>query len=141
MVRGDVAGSGRRAVGVEHGEQLTQMFDVLVAESRADACIELLRGAAQPQERPLALLGECDALHAPVLGRSLTRDEPGTLHRVEVVGEGRALDPDGRRQLALCLRRLSFQREQNQPRRPRAARLDKRIVEDTAEALGGCGEG
>jgi hypothetical protein len=58
-----------------------------------------------------------------------------------VVGEGRALDPDGRRQLALCLRRLSLQREQNQPCRPGAARLDKRIVEDAAEALGGRREG
>jgi len=134
-------GSGRRAVGVEHGEQLTQTFDVLVAEACANTRVELLRCRAQPQKGPLALLRELDALDAPVLGRPLTRHEPGALHRVEVVGEGRPLDPDGCRELTLCLRRLSLQREQDQPCRARAARLDERVVEDAAEALCGCGDG
>jgi hypothetical protein len=37
------------------------------------------------------------------------------LHRIEVVRERRALDPDGRRELSLRLRWRGLQREQDQP--------------------------
>ena len=142
-VAGGPPGSGARRgdVRLHPGEHRAQALEVLVVEALAQPGVVRHRGVAERQEGPLALRGELDALHAAVLGQPLAPDEPGALHPVEVVGEGRALDPDRLGELALGRGALRLEREEHEPDGPRSARLGEGVVEGAAHALGRRAEG
>ena len=129
-------GRGRGDVLLHPVEQRAQPLEVVVVETLAQAGVVCQRRLAERQERPLALRGELDPLHAAVLGQPLATNEPGALHPVEVVREGRALDPDRLGELRAGWPAAVPSARAARARPGAIRRLGQRVVEGAAHALG-----
>ena len=101
--------NGDDAFGVEVVRLLAQrslpagvkVIDFVLGESLVEALIEGVHGGEHPREERFARIGERDPLDAAVLGGPLPGDVAGVLHPVEVMGQGRVLDPDRGRDFTL----------------------------------------
>lgn len=88
-----------------------------------------MQGAAR--RRDLHLNG------APIGAAALPPDESGPLHRVEMTGQHRTLDPDSASELELAAPPLALERVEDEPDRNRAAAFGKCGVEGAADTLSG----
>jgi len=95
MAAAELVGSARRNhVGGQLPEQITQPGDLLVTDAGAQPLVEAERGCTQRHEHLVACGCQAHHVDAPVRWIPVAADQPGTLHRVEVVGQGRFPDPD-----------------------------------------------
>ena len=63
---------------------------------------------AVPNKGRLAILGQLYAVDATIVRIALASDQPVGLHRVEVMGQGRPLDPQGLGELTLVGEAFDF---------------------------------
>jgi hypothetical protein len=119
-------------VGPEANQQAVESDDLGVSEPGPEALVERHHCCDEALERRLAGLGELDSVHAPVLGITGSRHEPGGLHAIEVVGQRRTLDPDCLGKFPLRAAAFALQRHQDQPYGQRPTCLAQRVVEGSA---------
>jgi lysophospholipase L1-like esterase len=95
MAVAELVGSARRKhVGRELVKDVAQRRDRLLTDSVAEPLIKANGGVAQLQERLIACGREAHDMDPAVRWIPLAADQPGALHRIEVVGQGRFPDPD-----------------------------------------------
>jgi lysophospholipase L1-like esterase len=95
MAVAELVGSARRKhVSGQLPEQIAQPGDLLITDAVAQPLIEAERGCTQRQEHFIACRCQAHDVDAAVRWIPVAADQPGTLHRVEVVGQGRFPDPD-----------------------------------------------
>ena len=95
MAVAELVGSARRNhVGGQPSEQFAQAGDLLVSDAAAQPLIEAERGGAQREEHLIACGCELHDVDPAVPRVPLTADQPGALHRIEVVRQRRLPDPD-----------------------------------------------
>jgi hypothetical protein len=83
-------------VGTQSGEQAADGREITVAEAGAELLVERDDSGAQAREPRLTGGRECDDLRAPVAGDAFTLHETVGFHPIEVVGQRRTFDADGR---------------------------------------------
>src|SRR4051794_38981387 len=127
-------------VAAQPSQQRAHLIDLDIAEAVAQAVVEADGRGAQAAEERVAGGRELDMHGAPVAGGTSAVDEAGRLHRVEGGGQRRAADADGARDLLLRAVRLLLEREEDEPRRQRAAGGCERLGERAVERLGGGGD-
>jgi hypothetical protein len=118
-------------------QEVSQTREICFRDASAQAPIELRGGAAQPFESDITALRHCQHMGAAIGGISLAREEAVHLHRVEVVRDGGALDPDRGGKLALTAPRPRLERDQDEPHGERATCRNQDIVESAAHGPGG----
>src|SRR4029077_8202874 len=121
----------------EKGPHLQQFF---VAEAAADALVLLRRGAAEPMKLRNTGRREARDLHPTIVRRPLAQNEALIGHGIEVMGERRPLHPDALGEFAVAEHSLAHERHQDQPHRQRPACSCERVIEASAEPLGGLAE-
>jgi lysophospholipase L1-like esterase len=89
-----VCSARRKNVGGQLPEHLAQIRDLLVTDAVAQPLVEAERGGTQRQEHLVACGSEAHDVDAPVRWIPVTADQPGALHRIEVMGQGGFPDPD-----------------------------------------------
>ena len=95
MAAAELVGSRRRKhVSGQLPEQIAQPGDLVVTDAVAQPLIEAQRGGTQRHEHLIACGCEAHDVNAPVRWIPVATDQPGTLHRIEVVRQGRFPDPD-----------------------------------------------
>jgi lysophospholipase L1-like esterase len=95
LVRSVLARSGRwPRVGAEPPEQLAERGDVLVGDAVAQSVVEGDGRGAEIAEHVVAAAGEPDDMDTPVRRITVPAEQPGVLHRVEMVRQGGFPDPD-----------------------------------------------
>jgi hypothetical protein len=123
-------------IGSEAVEEIAERIKFLLAEPASESPVEPPYGGDETLEHRFAFGGELDAVHAPVLRVARSRDEPGGLHAVEVMGQGWALDSHRFGEVSLRAMTLSFERHEDQPRWEGAAGGAEGVVEGSADNLG-----
>lgn len=106
-----------RGVGPEPLEVAAERVELGPAEAGTQPAVEGDDRVEQGEEERLAGVGELDELRAAVLRRATAGHQAGVLHPLEVVGERRALDADGGRDVALHGVVVAHQRCRDQPHR------------------------
>jgi lysophospholipase L1-like esterase len=95
MGAAELVGSARWSrVRREPSEQLAQPGDLVIRDAVAQSFVERDRGGAERQEQLIAAGGELDDVYAPVHWVPVAADQPGALHRVQVVRQGGFPDSD-----------------------------------------------
>lgn len=95
QVRSGLVRSGHRSrVGGQPAEQLAQPGELLVGDAVAQPLVERDRGSAERQEHLMTAGGEPDDVDAPVRRVPVPADQPGVLHRVQVMRQGGFPDAD-----------------------------------------------
>jgi len=95
MAVAELFGSARRKhVRAELAEQIAQAGDVLVTDAVTQPLIEAECGGAERQEHLVACGGEPHDVDPAVRWIPVAADQPGALHRIEVVRQGSLPDPD-----------------------------------------------
>jgi lysophospholipase L1-like esterase len=95
MAVAELVGSGRRKdVGGKLPEHIPQAGDLLVTDAITQPLIEAERGGTERQEHLVACGSEAHDVDAAVRWIPVAADQPGALHRIEVVRQGSLPDPD-----------------------------------------------
>jgi lysophospholipase L1-like esterase len=95
MAVAELVGSARRQhIGGQLPEQIAQAGDLLVADAVTQPLIEAERGGSERQEHLVACGSEAHDVDAAVRWIPVAADQPGALHRIEVVRQGSLPDPD-----------------------------------------------
>ena len=95
MAVAELVGSGRRNdVGGKLPEHIPQAGDLLVTDAITQPLIEAERGGTERQEHLVACGSEAHDVDAAVRWIPVAADQPGALHRIEVVRQGSLPDPD-----------------------------------------------
>jgi hypothetical protein len=86
----------------------------------------------EADEQRVAVGGQLHQVQAAVAGIPAAGDQPGCLHRVQVVGERGALDADRFGELALAGQLPALDGDEHQPDRQRSRSLGQGVVEGAA---------
>ena len=121
-------------------EQAREGNYIVGGEAGAELPVEGDGRGAQAVEEGLARVGQLDDVDAAVRGVAVAGEQAVSLHGVEVVGQGCALDTDSLGQLALVGQRVGLERDEDEPDRQRSAGNGERVVEGAAGEPGGTRE-